>query len=134
MVAGTLYAASLVVGSGMMATGLAILNDTPASTDTHTLYLISGSGKIIGQSASTTAATASGFQKMAFSPGPIWVPAGRYFVGVTSSGTTAKIQTVATNTFIDLVTTSITGTYGTLPTFVVPTTFTADVGPIMYIY
>ena len=38
------------------------------------------------------------------------------------------------NTFVDVLTKSVTGTFGTLPSLTVPTTFTADKGPIAYVY
>jgi hypothetical protein len=41
---------------------------------------------------------------------------------------------VATATYIDVISTSVSGTFGTVPaTITVPTTFTADKAPIVYL-
>lgn len=59
----------------------------------------------------------------------------QYFVVVQGNGTAAgSLQTVATATFLNLVSTTIAGTFGTLTsTITVPTTFTADNAPVIYL-
>lgn len=50
------------------------------------------------------------------------------------NGTTATVRTIAANTYIDANTGSAAGTFGTMLDFTPPTTFTADVGPVAYLY
>jgi hypothetical protein len=59
----------------------------------------------------------------------------QYFVVVQGNGTAAgAFRTVATATYIDVIATSVSGTFGTVPaTITVPTTFTADKAPIVYL-
>lgn len=133
----TLYLAKLYVPKGFFATGIANLNGLTVGTDKDVVYLLDAAGKLVASSAVAGATTsgANAFQKFAFSPGPVYVPAGAYYIGVQSNGATDIIRTVAASTFVDLVTKSIAGTaLGTLPAFTAPTTFTANVGPIAYLY
>lgn len=133
----TLYAASVDVPKGFFATGIAKLNGATVATDKHQVFLLDAAGNLVAQSAAggATTAGANAFQKEAFSPGPVYVPPGQYFLAVQSNGATDGIRTVAASTFIDVVTTAITGTaLGTLPAWATPTTFTADKGPIAYLY
>jgi hypothetical protein len=137
-VAGTLYYASIRVPAPYLATGIAVLNGTTATTDYWLVALFDFAGNLVASSAVAGAlvATAAIFQKRDFSPGPVFLAPGIYFVAVQSNGTTATLQTVATLTYLDLLTGSQTGTFGTVPAALtaVPTTLTADVGPIAYLY
>ncbi len=61
---------------------------------------------------------------------------GQYYIAVQGNGTTAgALQTIKTATYIDRCCGSVTaGTYGTFPaTITVPTSFTQDLGPIVYV-
>lgn len=62
---------------------------------------------------------------------------GQYYIAVQGSGTTAgAIQTIKAATYIDCCANSVVaGVFGTLPaTITVPTSFTADKGPVVYVY
>lgn len=135
-VAGTLYAADCFVPENFYATGIAVLNGGTVATDKGMVYLLDDAGNTVAAS-STAGATTSGanaFQTRAFVNGPVIVPGGHYWLCYQSNGTTDNIRTVAASTFVDVLTTSLTGTFGTAPTWVIPTTFTANVGPIAYLY
>jgi hypothetical protein len=54
--------------------------------------------------------------------------------GYQSNGTTDTLRTIAATTWADVLTTGVTGTFGTAPALTPPTTFTADKGPYAYVY
>lgn len=136
-VSGTIYYSDLVVTQGMVATGLGLLIGTTGGTNLGLTALYDSVGNLVASSAiaGATVGTASTIQQRAFSPGPIWVPSGQYFLVFQQNGATATIATIAASTFTNVLTASATGTFGMLPASItVPTTFTANVGPIGYIY
>ena len=133
---GTQYLIDVYVPLGFVATGIAVLNAGTVGTDKGLVALYDIAGNLIASSAVAGALTsgANAFQTRAFSPGPIWVPAGQYLLCYQTNGTTDNFRSVAASTFVDCITGSATGTFGTLPAVTVPTTFTANVGPIAYLY
>lgn len=136
-VAGTLYVIDVDVPAGFVATGIAALTGTATTTtDTWYCYLLDLAGEVLATGSLTLASPATSvYQKMPFA-NTVFVPAGRYFIGVQSSGTTANsIRFVAASTVINKVTTSVAGTAATAPAITtIPTTFTATVGPVAYLY
>lgn len=137
MVAGTIWYADIYVPNGFVATGIGVLNGATVGTDKGLVALYDSAGLLVAESsvAGATTAGANAFQNRAFSPGPVWVPQGNYFLGYQSNGTTDTLSTVAASTFIDVLTGSQTGTFGTTPSIsTIPTTFTANKGPIAYLY
>lgn len=134
-VSGTTYWTSVKVGNSVTATGIGCLNGSAAATDKLLFGLYNSSGTLLANTA-TAGVTATGtnaFQKIAFTSTYSLTP-GLYFIGYQTNGTTTRLRTVAASTYLGLLTTSATGTFGTLPALTVPTTFTADVGPICYVY
>jgi hypothetical protein len=134
-VAGTIYLAELQMPrSKQTVTGIGVLNGTTVGTDNLIAALFDASGRLIAKTASTLSAGANAFQEIAFSPTPVRLTNdGTYWIGVQCSGTTATTRRIAANTFLRR-TKSSTGSFGTIPDQTPPTTFTADVGPIAYIY
>ena len=59
----------------------------------------------------------------------------QYYVGIQGNGSTAgAIQTVPASTFVNICAGSVAGTFGTVPkTITLPSTFTADKGPVVYL-
>lgn len=137
LVAGTLYVADVYVPQRFLATGIGVLNAGTVGTNKGISALYDYSGNLVASSAVAGATTsgADAFQARAFSPGPIFIPGGKYWIAYQANGTTDTITTVAASTFIDVLTKSQTGTFATIPSSIaLPTTFTADVGPVAYIY
>jgi hypothetical protein len=135
-VAGTIYIAEVFIPRRMTVNGAAVLNGATASTDDIVIGLWDHQGNLVASTALTGAlsANANVFQAQAFTADYIATP-GRYFIGVQGEGTTATIRLIAASTFVDCMTGSQTGTFGTLPALTtVPVTFTATVGPIAYVY
>lgn len=131
------YITSVFLPNPMNVTGVSILKGATAGADNWTVALYKDIGGLpVAQSASTAvAATGNIFQDIPFAaqyyaPGPA-----RYWIALQSNGTTSTARMVAASTFINVLTTSVTGgTYGTFLSLTPPTTFTADVGPVAVLY
>jgi hypothetical protein len=136
MVAGTLYRSEIFVPHLATWTGIGILNGATVGTDNALVALYDTNGVLITNSAvaGAVAAGANAFQNYAFLNTVTLTP-GRYFIAVQQNGTTATKRTHAAANGGNQMTASSTGTFGTVPTsFTPPTTFTADVGPIGWLY
>jgi hypothetical protein len=133
--AGGLFIADVVVGKLMISTGGAVLNGTTVGTDLNYVYLYDNSGTLIAGSASAVTVTASAFQQRAWAQ-PTVLPAGQYFLVYQTNGTTDTFQTVKAATWVETLAATQTGTAGSPPTNLtnLPVSFTANQGPIGYIY
>jgi len=136
VVAGTLYCAELDVTVPKLLTGLApMFGTTAGGSDKHLVALLDASGNVLANSAlaGATNSTASTYVKYAFTSQYYIVP-GQYYACTQSNGTSDTIRMLVTGTQDTYLTTSKTGTFGTIPTITVPTGFTTAVGPYMYAY
>lgn len=133
---GTIYVAEVFIGAPMTLTGAGILSGSVGGgADKYIVALYSPVGALLANSAlagSVFGAT-NALQQIPFTATYDAAP-GRYMVIVQANGATGRIRTISANTFINVRTRSFTGVFGTLPSFSAPTTFTADVGPIAYVY
>jgi hypothetical protein len=137
LVAGTIYWAEIFVPRNVTLTGVGVLNGATVGTDKWIVGLYaSAGGAVLANSAlaGTSSSGADAFQEIAFTATYAAVGPARYWIAFQSNGTTDKIRTIAANTFVDTLTKSATGSFGTLSSLTVPTTFTADAGPIAYVY
>ncbi len=135
---GTRFTCSLFVPHITIATGIGYLIGSVGGTDKAIAELHDANGVLIATSAvaGTTVGTAATMQNLDFTaPVEIMGP-GWYFLSITMNGTTAKLRTLAAATAMASIalTKSATGTFGTVGDLTIPSTFTADVGPIAYIY
>lgn len=136
-VAGTLYCADVLVTRDMVATGIGVLNAGTVATSLGIVALYDSSGTLIANSAVAGAVTvgANVFQDRAFTAVTVIQGPAQYYACYQANNNTDNFRTVAASTMIDVLTRSATGTFGTVPlTITLPTTFTADVGPVAYIY
>ena len=135
-VAGTTYYALISIPRAMTITGVSCMNGATVGTDkVITALYDSDGGAAVANSAvaGTTTSGADAFQDIAFTA-TYAATMGNYYVAIQGNGTTDNVKTVAASTFVDVTTDSDTGTFGTLGTLTVPTTFTANVGPICAVY
>ena len=135
-VAGTWYRAEIYVPHFAQWTGIGVLNGATVGTDNIMVGLWDSNGILISNSAVAGAlsAGANAFQNIALLNAPVLVP-GRYFIGVQCNGTTATTRRQAAVMGGNTMTSSTAGTFGVVPSsFTPPTTFTADVGPIAWLY
>jgi len=136
-VAGTLNCAELDIPFNKLATGLGIMFGTTAGgSDKHLVALLDAAGNVIATSAlaGATNSTASTYVNFAFTTKYFVVGPAQYFACTQSNGTSDTIRMLVTGTQDTYLTTSKTGTFGTIPTITVPTTFTTAVGPYAYLY
>jgi hypothetical protein len=137
LVAGTTYWAELFIPRNMTVTGIGVLNGATVGTNKWIVALYPSAGGAAAANSALAGVTSSGanaFQEIAFTGTYAAVGPARYWVAFQSNGTTDTLRTIAASTFVDVLTTSATGSFGTLPSLTVPTTFAADKGPIAYVY
>lgn len=135
-VAGTLNISEIFVPHWNLWKGLAVLNGTVVGTDNMLVALYNSAGALVANSAvaGTVSAGASTFQNRDFLL-PVLLAPGRYFCGVQSNGTTATSNKFVAANGVNVLTTSSTGTFGTVPASItVPTTFTTAVGCVCQLY
>lgn len=133
---GTGWVVNLDLPGTKLLTGIRVLNNATVGTNKWIAYLypMRGGAPIISSAlAGTTTAGADAFQALAFTT-PVVVPPGRYWVAIQGNGTTDGLRTVATLTFVDLLSQKPTGVFGTAFTLTPPTTFTADYAPYVCAY
>lgn len=122
---------------GTLLTGIGVLNAATVGTDKGLVSLYDSTGALLANSAvaGVTTAGANAFQQYPFTATYTTLKPGRFFIGYTSNGTTDNFRTVATATWIDVLSAIGTGgTFGTIVALTPPTTFTAGQAPISYAY
>lgn len=135
-VAGTMNISEIYVPSWNIWKGLAVLNGTVVGTDNMLVALYNSSGALVANSAvaGTLSASASTFQSRDFLFPALLAP-GRYFCGVQCNGTTATSNKFVAANGVNVLTTTVAGTFGTVPaTITPPTTFTTAVGCVAQLY
>lgn len=134
-VAGTIYWSEINVSRNVTLKGIAVLNGGTVGTDKGIVAIYDNAGALVANSAlaGATTAGANAFQTYDFTS-PVVLPAGQYFIAYQSNGTTDNIRTIAASTFVITLTASATGAFATLTPLTIPTTVTANVGPIGYAY
>jgi len=136
LVAGTIYRCEIYVPHYATWTGISVLNGATVGTNNGLVALYDSNGVFIQSSAVAGAVTAGAntWQDRAFLA-TVSLPPGRYFVAYQANGTTDTLRTWAAANGGNQMTSSATGTFGTVSaSFTAPTTFTADVGPIARLY
>lgn len=142
-----LYVAELYVPATVLATGVAVFAGSVWS-DNFKVGLYNANGVLLRATASTAGnTTADAYQRAAFAtdgagaaattivlPGP-----GTYYLGLCLDGTTSRYNTFAVGNFgagkiTGLVYATNFAVGGTALTITPPTTFTANLGPIMGLY
>jgi hypothetical protein len=134
---GTRNWCSLWIPHRVTLTGIGYLIGTVGGTDKVIVELKDNTGANVANSAlaGATVGTLATFQQVAFTS-TISVERGWYYVVTQFNGATARFRTIPANLGISQVaiTGSVAGTFGTLATITPGTTFTADLGPIAYVY
>jgi hypothetical protein len=136
-VAGQLWVTDLWMPISKRITKIGFLQGGTATTDKVLVALYDAAGNLLANSA-VAGVTLSGANTFAeqnlLTPIDVYGPS-QYFVAVQGNGTAAgAIRTIAASTFVDRLAGSIAGSFGTVPaTITVPTTFTGNKGPIVYL-
>lgn len=131
---GVSYFVELNVPYNQTLTGLAYQVGSVGGTDSVIAALYNSAGVVVANSAlaGATVGTAAQIQSVAFLS-TYAAAAGRYFASVTFNGTTAKFRTypIPGSKFIAG---SEAETFGTVTAITPGTSFTADKGPLCYVY
>ena len=130
--------AEVFVPQTMYVTGITELNGSAVDTNSKVivaLYSISGN-KVANSAVAGTANTGNdAFLAVAFTTPALVTGPAKYLVALQDdTADTNGVRTVATATFNNLVAGEVTSVFGTLAAVTVPTTFTADKGPIACLY
>lgn len=131
-VAGTRFTAGVLVAHTTDITGISYLVGSVGTGDKVIAELYKADGTLLATSvlAGTTVAAAAGYQRVPFTTAVIAEP-GQYYIALSFNGTTVRFRAIPVG---ECVTKSAVGVFGTPAALVVPTTFTADVGPIASTY
>lgn len=120
-------------------TGIGYLVGSVGGTNKAIAGLFNADGTKIANSSETTEGTTVGtaaeMQELAFTA-PFTVPAGLYYIGVTMNGNTARLRTLPKNTAgSNVYAGEVTlATKNVLANVTPPVTFTADKGPVSWVY
>lgn len=136
-VAGDKFVSEIVIPYNVTLTGAAILNGPTVGTDSVIVCLFDSTGAAVATSALAGTATsgADAWQEVDFTS-TYAATSGRYFVGVQGNGTTDNFHALAAGGLNSTAqNTDDNGSFGTVSDIgTPPTSFTADVGPVMYVY
>lgn len=135
LVAGSRYYSSIQIGQPAVLTGIQVLIGSTGGTDNWLVELHNSAGTLLATSATagTLVGTASTWQQIPFTATYNLTTPGTYFLAVQTNGTTAKLGTLNSATNPTL-TGSATGSFGTGASITAPTTYTANLGPMAYVY
>ena len=133
------FTASVWVPTSFVATGITNLHGSAVDGAAKAISILRDStGNRLAWSAlaGTVTATNDAFQAIPFTATRIVVGPALYAIGIQNDTADVNaIRTVAASTFNNLVASSITSVFGTVAaTVTLPTTFTADTGPVACIY
>ncbi len=135
---GTLYYASLRVPGACIVTGISYLIGSVGGTDKVIASIYDIGGNLIANSAiaGTTVGTAANLQAIPFTA-PATLDAPNFFLlALTFNGTTAKFRSVPAFCGGGMLAGSATQTFGTVTSTIAvsATNFTADKGPVCFLY
>ncbi len=136
-IAGQLWLTDVIAPYAYTVTSIGFLQGGTATTDNFLVAIFDGGGNRLATSAlaGVVLATANTFaERTLLTPVQIY-PGGKYYVAVQGNGTAAgAIQTIPTLTFVGVNAGVLSGAFGTVPaSIVVPQTFAAGSGPVIYL-
>jgi len=132
----TVYVAQVFIPVNCTLTGAAVMNGS-AQTDKMILALFNSAGTALASTAlaGTASSGADAFQEIAFTATEAVTGPATYWIGLYVNGTTLRYNAIpALGGGCGLAGSVDTQVFGTVSDITPPTTFTADVGPISYVY
>lgn len=131
------YMSQIHVPHNQTATGIGVLNAATVGTNKYIVVLFDSTGAVVANSAlaGVTTSGASVFQKVAFTA-PLAITGPKtYWLAIYMNGTTDRYYAIPTLGQMGGLAGEVTGqTFGTVAAVTLPTTFTADKGPVAYLY
>lgn len=136
-IAGQLWITEVFVPYNFVVSSIGFLQGGTATTDNFLVALFDGGGNRLATSnlSGVLLSGASTFQEQALLSAVQLYGPSKYYVAVQGNGTAAgAIQTIPTSTFVGVFTKVLSGAFGTVPaSIVVPTSFAAGSGPVVYL-
>lgn len=133
----TVYVSQIYIPANTTLTGISVSNGATVGTDKYIVALFDATGAAVANSdlAGTLTAGADVYQSVAFTATYAAAGPAVYWVALYVNGTTDRFRTIpAVGAFAGLAG-SVTGqTFGTIAALTLPTTFTADKGPVAFVY
>lgn len=133
----TLYLSQIIIPHSCVLTGIAVNNGATVGTDKYIVALFDSAGIPLANSAVAGVTTSGGdaFQSIAFTSPLNFVGPAVAWIGLYVNGTTDRFRSIpALGAYAGLAG-SVTGqTFGTVAQAAMPTTFTADKGPVAFVY
>lgn len=135
---GTIYVVKFTPDRPFKATGIGYQIGTTGGTDKVVATLFDAAGAVLAYSdtGGATVGTSSTSQALPFTSVSTYTvaPGVDYFAGVVFNGTTAKFYTLAAGSSQGNIAGTGTQTFGTPAAITAPSTFTANKGPLAYLY
>lgn len=131
------YVTQIYIPFNVTLTGVYVNNGATVGTNKYVAALFDSTGAALANStlAGVTTSGADGYQQLPFTGTYAAVGPGVFWVGIYVNGTTDRFRSVPAVGQYAGFTGDLTGqTFGTVAAITPPTTFTADVGPIVFTY
>ncbi len=134
---GTQFVTSIFIPGNMTITNVNYLIGSVGGTDKVYAALYSSSGALLGNSSvsggGATVGTAANLQTLALTSTYAAKGPGRFFVGVSMNGNTARLRTIPAFCQAGRLAGSVSQTHGTVAAITAPSTFTADKAPVVFL-
>lgn len=135
---GTQFVTSIWIPCNMTITGISYLIGSVGGTNKVYAALYDSTGALLGNSSvsggGATVGTAANSQPLDLTSTYAAKGPGRFFVGVSMNGNTARLRSVPAFCSAGLFAGSISQTHGTVAAITAPSTFTADKAPVVFLY
>ncbi len=132
-----LYLSQIHIPYKCTLTGIAVNNGATVGTDKYIVALFDADGQALANSATagTTTASADDFQSIDFTATLDVNGPAVYWIGLYVNGTTDRFRSIpALGAYAGLAGSATGQTFGTVANATMPTTFTADKGPVAFVY
>lgn len=134
---GTQFVTSIFVPCNFTVTNINYLIGSVGGTDKVYGVIYDSTGAVVGNTSLTgsgaTVGTSANIQTLALTSTQTLKGPGMYFVGISMNGNTARLRTVPAHTQGGLLCGQVSQSHGTVAAITVPSTFTADKGPLVFL-
>ena len=134
---GTQYVTSLYIPENFTITNVNWLIGTVGGTDRVYAVIYSSTGAVLGNSTlaanGTVVGTTANIQTLALTAPIIVKGPQRIFIGISINGNTSRIRTVSAHTQSGILGGTVSQTHATVAAITVPTTFTANTAPFVFV-
>lgn len=133
----SVYMSQIYIPASCTLTGVAVSNGATVGTDKYIVALFNSSGAAVANSALAGATTsgADAYQSVAFTATYAANGPGVYWIALYVNGTTDRFRSIPAVGAHAGLAGEVTGqVFGTVAAVTLPTTFTADKGPVAFVY